>query len=51
MSNQTEIKISGGVIGKGHAPFVIAEMYGNHNQLLEHSLEIVEAAAKTGRAL
>ncbi len=48
MSNQTEIKISGRMIGKGHAPFIIAEMSGNHNQSLARALEIVEAVAKTG---
>ena len=35
-------------IGTGQAPFIIAEMSGNHNQSLERALEIVEAAAKTG---
>lgn len=35
-------------VGREHAPFVIAEMSGNHNQSLERALEIVEAAAKTG---
>ena len=48
MSNYSEIKISGRAIGRGHSPFVIAEMSGNHNQSLERALEIVEAAAKTG---
>jgi N-acetylneuraminate synthase len=48
MSNYAEIKISGRAIGRGHAPFVIAEMSGNHNQSLDRALEIVEAAAKTG---
>lgn len=48
MNNYTEINISGRAIGRGHAPFVIAEMSGNHNQSLERALEIVEAAAKTG---
>ena len=33
-------------IGRGHKPFIIAEMSGNHNQSLERALEIVEAAAK-----
>ncbi|OIQ97557.1 pseudaminic acid synthase [mine drainage metagenome] len=42
------IKIADKLIGKDHAPFVIAEMSGNHNQSLERALEIVEAAAKTG---
>jgi pseudaminic acid synthase len=35
-------------IGQGNAPFVIAEMSGNHNQSLERALEIVEAAAGAG---
>lgn len=48
MNNYTEINISGRAIGRGHAPFVIAEMSGNHNQSLARALEIVEAAAKTG---
>ena len=32
----------------GDAPFVIAEMSGNHNASLERALEIVDAAAETG---
>lgn len=42
------IKIGNREIGLGHAPFVIAEMSGNHNQSLARALEIVEAAAKYG---
>lgn len=42
------MKIDNKVIGLGSAPFVIAEMSGNHNQSLERALEIVEAAARTG---
>jgi N-acetylneuraminate synthase len=42
------IKIGNREIGQKHAPFIIAEMSGNHNQSLERALEIVEAAAKTG---
>lgn len=42
------IKIADRFIGRSHAPFVIAEMSGNHNQSLARALEIVEAAAKTG---
>ncbi|MEC4747771.1 pseudaminic acid synthase [Methylomicrobium sp. Wu6] len=43
-----EFKIADKLIGQNHAPFIIAEMSGNHNQSLERALEIVEAAAKTG---
>ena len=35
-------------VGVHSAPFIIAEMSGNHNQSLDRALEIVEAAAKTG---
>ena len=35
-------------IGDGHAPFVIAEMSGNHNKSLDRAFEIVDAAAKAG---
>ena len=41
-------EIAGRPIGPSHAPFVIAEMSGNHNQSLERALEIVDAAAMTG---
>lgn len=41
-------KIANRSIGRGHAPFVIAEMSGNHNQSLERALQIVEAAARSG---
>lgn len=40
--------IQGQRIGFGFAPFVIAEMSGNHNQSLNRALKIVEAAAKAG---
>jgi N-acetylneuraminate synthase len=42
------MKIGTQRIGINHAPFIIAEMSGNHNQSLERALEIVEAAARTG---
>lgn len=42
------MRIENRYIGQNSAPFIIAEMSGNHNQSLERALEIVEAAAKTG---
>src|SRR5688572_2010862 len=42
------IKIGKSVIGRGHQPFIIAEMSGNHNQSLERALAIVDAAAAAG---
>ena len=42
------IEIADKLIGRNQAPFIIAEMSGNHNQSLDRALEIVEAAAKTG---
>ncbi|WP_224963255.1 pseudaminic acid synthase [Geomonas subterranea] len=44
----SSIQIGGRAIGPDHAPFIIAEMSGNHNQSLERALEIVEAAAASG---
>lgn len=42
------IRIGRREIGPNFAPFIIAEMSGNHNQSLERALAIVEAAAKSG---
>ena len=42
------IQIANRQIGKGHPPFIIAEMSGNHNQSLKRALEIVEGAANAG---
>lgn len=44
----SEIKIADKLVGRGHPPFVIAEMSGNHNQSLERALEIVESVARSG---
>jgi pseudaminic acid synthase len=48
MTSKHIMKIGGRVIGQNAAPFVIAEMSGNHNQSLERALEIVDAAAASG---
>jgi N-acetylneuraminate synthase len=42
------MKISDKNIGLDSAPFIIAEMSGNHNQSLERAIEIVDAGAKAG---
>jgi N-acetylneuraminate synthase len=42
------ITIGGHSIGRGHRPFIIAEMSGNHNQSLDRAIEIVDQAAATG---
>ncbi|HBV96591.1 MAG: N-acetylneuraminate synthase [Peptococcaceae bacterium BICA1-7] len=48
MKSSDKIKIEGYSIGRGHRPFIIAEMSGNHNQSLERALKIVDAAAESG---
>jgi pseudaminic acid synthase len=48
MHKSSELRLGERFVGRGHAPFVIAEMSGNHNQSLERALAIVEAAAKSG---
>lgn len=42
------IQISGRVIGQSHAPYIIAEMSGNHNSSFERALEIIQAAKRAG---
>lgn len=42
------MRIADRMIGRGHCPFVIAEMSCNHNQSLVRALEIVDAAAASG---
>lgn len=44
----TPIRIAGRPVGPGHAPYVIAELSGNHNRSLERALAIVDAAAEAG---
>ena len=42
------MKIADIEISKGHKPFIIAEMSGNHNQSLDRAKEIIKAAADSG---
>ena len=42
------LSIGGRVIGQDAAPFIIAEMSGNHNQSLDRALALVDAAADAG---
>lgn len=46
--NSGVLSIGGRLIGRAHAPFIIAEMSGNHNQSLQRALKIVDAAAQAG---
>lgn len=43
-----ELTIAGRKVGRGHPPFIVAEMSGNHNHSFERAREIVEAAAAAG---
>lgn len=47
MFNQ-EFEIDGQFIGRNRAPYVVAEMSGNHNQSIDRALNLIEEAAKTG---
>lgn len=42
------IKINGRDIGKGCAPYIVAEMSGNHNNDLNRAFRIIEAAKASG---
>ena len=48
MINTPCISIAGRQIGRGFAPFVIAEMSANHNGNIETALHIIEEAKKAG---
>lgn len=41
-------KVGPFAVGPDHAPFIIAEMSGNHNKSLNRALELVDAAAAAG---
>ncbi len=41
-------EIAGRPIGEGHAPFVIAELSGNHNGQIDRALALIDAAAEAG---
>lgn len=43
-----EIEIAGRKIGTNHPPYVICELSGNHNGLLDRALNMIDAAAETG---
>ena len=42
------INIDGRIIGKGHSPYIIAEMSANHNGQLDVALRIIEEAKRAG---
>jgi pseudaminic acid synthase len=48
MHQNPEFKIAGRSVGPEAAPFIIAEMSGNHNQSLDRALALVDAAARAG---
>jgi len=48
MSANQNFAIGGRMVGPDHAPFVIAEMSGNHNQSLDRAMALVDAAAEAG---
>lgn len=42
-----EFCLAGRMIGVEHAPYIVAELSGNHNQSIERALKLVELAAKS----
>lgn len=48
MKNLNTVQIGRYQVGEGVAPFIIAELSGNHNGSLERALEIVRAVAESG---
>jgi pseudaminic acid synthase len=45
---EKSVSVGGHTISRGHRPFLIAEMSGNHNGSLERALEIVDTVADSG---
>mgnify|MGYP001170525189 CR=1 FL=1 len=43
-----EIKINGRSVGEGHPTYIVAEMSGNHNQVLEDAIKIIHRANEAG---
>lgn len=48
MSSTRAVAIEGRFIGPGHAPYIVAEMSGNHNGELERAFRILDAAKAAG---
>jgi pseudaminic acid synthase len=42
------MQIANYIISQNNAPFIIAEMSGNHNQSIDRALKIIEVAAQSG---
>ncbi|MCR6631139.1 MAG: pseudaminic acid synthase [Magnetospirillum sp.] len=48
MSQPSAFAIAGRLVGPGHAPYVIAEMSGNHNGDIGRAFTLIDAAAEAG---
>lgn len=42
------VDLAGRIIGRGHPPYFIAEMSGNHNHDLKRAIRLIEVAAEAG---
>ena len=47
-NNMVNMKLKNRLIGDNHKPFIIAEMSGNHNGVIERALKLVKAAHESG---
>ncbi len=43
-----EIKINGRTVGEGQPTYIVAEMSGNHNQVIEDAIRIIHRAKESG---